>query len=77
MNHVAASEHKAAAGRVRSLLAAYEKQRDLILLGAYKPGSDPTTDEAIAKMEDINAVLRQGLDENTQFDDTVARLKGV
>jgi type III secretion protein N (ATPase) len=60
MDFVVDGEHRQAAGRVRALLAAYEQKRDLILLGAYKSGSDACTDEAIAKNEAIAAFLRQG-----------------
>ena len=49
MNAVADAGAPPGRGRVRELLAAYEQKRDLILLGAYKPGSDPRTDEAIAQ----------------------------
>jgi len=63
MDFVVDSEQRKAAGRVRELLAAYERKRDLILLGAYKPGSDPRTDEALAKHEAINRFLRQELHE--------------
>ena len=48
MNAVADPAHRAAAQRLRELLAAYERQRDLILLGAYQRGADPLTDRAIA-----------------------------
>jgi type III secretion protein N (ATPase) len=67
MSAVADQEHKQAAGRARALMAAYEQKRDLILLGAYKAGSDPRTDEAIARIDAINAFLRQGTDESSSF----------
>ena len=60
MNAVVDERHRQAAGRVRELMAAYEQKRDLIACGAYKPGSDARTDEAIAAMDAINAFLRQG-----------------
>ena len=41
MTPVADAGHRAAAARVRELLAAYERHRDLIALGAYQRGSDP------------------------------------
>ena len=63
MDFVVDGEQLRAAGRVRELLAAYERKRDLILLGAYKSGSDPRTDEALVKHEAINRFLRQGLHE--------------
>jgi ATP synthase in type III secretion protein N len=68
------AEHRQAAGRMRELMATYERQRDLILLGAYQKGSDPRTDEAIAKIEAINGFLKQGVHENTPFADTRQRL---
>jgi flagellar biosynthesis/type III secretory pathway ATPase len=74
MNAVVDERHRQAAGRVRELMAAYEQKRDLIALGAYKPGSDARTDEAIAAMDAINAFLRQGTHENTSFEDTRRRL---
>ena len=67
-------EHRAAAGRLREILATYERQRDLILLGAYRPGSDPRTDLAIAKIESLNAFLRQGMKDNSPFAETRQRL---
>jgi type III secretion protein N (ATPase) len=74
MNAVADPQHRAAAGRLRELLAAYERQRDLILLGAYARGSDPLTDEAIARQSAIAAFLRQRTDEAAPFAETRARL---
>ncbi len=74
MSAVADPGHRAAAGRLRELLAAYERQRDLILLGAYQRGSDPLTDEAIAREGAINAFLRQRTDEAAPFAETRARL---
>jgi len=74
MSGVASPEHKQAAGKLRETLATYEKQRDLILLGAYQYGTDPKTDYAIDKYEAIIEFLKQGTDENVSFDETVDRL---
>jgi ATP synthase in type III secretion protein N len=74
MTAVADAGHRAAAARLRELLAAYERHRDLIALGAYQSGSDATTDRAIASMAAIDAFLRQRTDEKAAFDDTRARL---
>jgi len=74
MAFVADGEHRQAAARVRELLAAYEQKRDLILLGAYKSGTDPRIDKAIAKNAAIAAFLRQGLHEAAAFDETRKRL---
>ncbi len=74
MSLVADAEHQRAAAAVRGLLAAYERQRDLILLGAYQKGSDPRTDEAIARMDAIEAFLRQGTHEPAARAETHRRL---
>jgi type III secretion protein N (ATPase) len=77
MNTIADPEHRAAASRLRELLAAYEQKRDLILLGAYQRGADATTDEAIARLDDITAFLRQRTDEAAPFEETKARLRAL
>ena len=74
MTAVADRPHQAAAARLRAILAAYERQRDLIALGAYQRGSDPRTDEAIARIDGIEAFLRQDACEAAPFDETRHRL---
>ena len=74
MAAVAAPEHRAAAGRLREIMATYERQRDLILLGAYQRGSDPRTDDAIARIDAITDFLRQSTVETSSFDETTRRL---
>jgi flagellar biosynthesis/type III secretory pathway ATPase len=74
MNAVVDERQRAAAGRVRELMAAYEQKRDLIALGAYKRGSDVRTDEAIEAMDAINTFLRQGTHEVSSFEETRQRL---
>jgi type III secretion protein N (ATPase) len=74
MSQIATKEHKHAAGKLRETLATYEKQRDLILLGAYQYGTDPRTDYAIDKYEAIIEFLKQGTDENVTFEQTVEQL---
>jgi flagellum-specific ATP synthase len=66
--------HRHAAARVRELLASYEQKRDLILLGAYQPGSDSHTDAAIARHEAIVDFLRQERDERCPPGETRERL---
>jgi ATP synthase in type III secretion protein N len=74
MGVVADEPHRRAAARIREILATYERQRDLILLGAYQRGSDSRTDEALAKIDAINTFLRQGVNESTPFSETRQRL---
>ena len=63
MGQVTTAEHRRLASRFRELLAAYEQRRDLIVLGAYLPGSDLLTDEAIVRQPALEAFLAQALEE--------------
>lgn len=74
MSGIASPEHKKAAGKLRETLATYEKQRDLILLGAYQYGTDPKTDYAIDKYDAIIDYLKQATEENSPFEDSVQQL---
>lgn len=58
-NNVVAPEHRAAAGRMRELMAKYADVELLVKIGEYKSGSDAVTDEAIAKIETIRSFLKQ------------------
>jgi flagellum-specific ATP synthase len=53
-------EENAVVSRARQLLAAYEDMAEMIRLGAYRPGSDPRTDEAIRYYPLIEGFLSQG-----------------
>lgn len=64
-----------AAGKLREVLAIYEAQKDLILIGAYKKGSDPKTDYAISKIDAVNKFLKQGIHEKISLDETIQKLK--
>jgi type III secretion protein N (ATPase) len=77
MSQIATPEHKKAAGKLRETLATYEKQRDLILLGAYQYGTDPRTDYAIDKYDAIIDFLKQSTDSNVSFEETVQQLCAI
>ena len=77
MNAVITNEHKAAAGRVRELMAKYAEIELLIKIGEYKPGSDKVTDEAVKKIDRINQFLKQPTHELVAFDETLKLLQGL
>lgn len=74
MSLICGKEHKDAAARLRNLMATYETNADLITIGAYKHGTNPKLDEAISKMDKINAFLRQATDEAFSLDETIKLL---
>ncbi|OGV47503.1 MAG: EscN/YscN/HrcN family type III secretion system ATPase [Lentisphaerae bacterium GWF2_57_35] len=60
MSEVTQPRHRELAGKMRSLISTYRKAEDLINIGAYVAGSNPKIDEALKKIDTINAFLRQG-----------------
>jgi ATP synthase in type III secretion protein N len=74
MTSIVNDEHKKAAAKLREVLATYDKQRDLILLGAYQYGTDAKTDYAIDKIEEVEAFLKQGTLECDDFETTRQKL---
>lgn len=74
---VATKEHQAAAGKLREVLSLYEKNEDLINIGAYQKGSSQKVDWAISKIDEVNSFLKQGIFEPSPFDDTVERLTKI
>ena len=74
MNDIVSKEHKVAAGKIRNLLALYQKNADLINIGAYIKGTDPNIDKAIELNDTINEFLTQSTDEACPFEETIKRL---
>ncbi len=62
---------------LRRLLAAYAEARDLIEIGAYVPGTNPTVDRAIARRPEIDEFLRQRVEERTPASEAFVRLADV
>ena len=71
---ITAPSARAAAGRLRELLATYRAKEDLIAIGAYQRGSDPRVDEASAKLADIEGFLTQGTHDPYSRDEALGRL---
>jgi type III secretion protein N (ATPase) len=63
-----------AAARLRQVLATWERQRDLVMLGAYREGSDPATDDALRRIGSVEAFLRQGRGVQTTLEEARSRL---
>ncbi len=71
MSQIAAKEHKAAAGKLKNVLATYNEAEDLINIGAYKNGSNPNIDHAIAKIDAVNDFLIQEVNDKFEFEEAV------
>lgn len=74
MNNIVPNEHKAAAGKIRNLLASYRKNEDLINIGAYAKGSDPNVDKAISLIDKINDFLKQSADYKNSYENIIQEM---
>lgn len=77
MSAIATKEHKALAGRLKSVLATYHESEDLINIGAYKHGSNKEIDYAIEKIDAINQFLMQDTMEKFSFEEIISMLQAI
>jgi flagellum-specific ATP synthase len=75
MRDIVGSEQLEAAGKIRSVLATYKSVEDLISIGAYVKGTNPKVDEALKRLEAVQAFLRQSREENAVWKDTLQKMK--
>jgi len=71
MNDVVSEEHKQAAKRFKKLYSTYQKNHDLISVGAYQYGSDSNIDEAIDFNESLKHFLQQDTNDAFSYKDSV------
>lgn len=77
MSSIITKEHKAAAGKMKQVLATYQEAEDLINIGAYKAGSNPDIDFAIDKIRAVNAFLQQQTDEKYTFEESLQQMLDI
>ena len=77
MADIVDDEHLAAAANYRRLWSAYEENRDLILMGAYRPGNDATIDEAVERRQQLLGFLRQNSKSHIDADQSIDALVGA
>lgn len=74
LNDITPRSHRLLIRHFRQLLSLYQQNRDLIAIGAYKPGSDRRVDEAIRLHPAMTRFLQQDFDEGSSFDQSLDQL---
>ncbi|WP_027338690.1 flagellar protein export ATPase FliI [Halonatronum saccharophilum] len=77
MNEIVSDEHQRAAAKLREVLATYQEAKDLVSIGAYEVGNDPKLDYALSKLDMVNDFLRQGVNESSDYNETVEALINI
>ena len=77
MVEIVSPEHRQLASRLRDIMSTYEKNADLIAIGAYKPGSNRKLDYAMSKIDAVNNFLTQDINEAFTYEQCVAQLAKI
>ena len=77
MVEIVSPEHRQLASRIRDIMSVYEKNADLVSIGAYKAGSNPKLDHALKKIDAINQFLMQGVDESFSHEESLEQLRRI
>jgi len=70
MSSICTPAHLEKSRRLRQLLAAHAASEDLLRVGAYQKGADPTLDRAIQVLPALNSFLQQRKHESSDFTTT-------
>ena len=66
-----------AARRFKSVFSRYQRNRDLISVGAYVAGADPALDAAIAAFPQMEGFLQQPMDQSSSLQDAEQRIDAL
>jgi flagellum-specific ATP synthase len=74
MPSITTKEHLEKVRSLRLLLSAHARSEDLIRIGAYAQGSDPTLDKAIAVLPAVRTFLQQGSKDRAPIEENISKL---
>ncbi len=77
MVDLVSEKHRYAASRLRNMLGVYQKNADLISIGAYKRGNNNALDEAVLKIDRINSFLKQEIDESFEYEEVLGLMNDI
>ncbi|MEB0135230.1 flagellar protein export ATPase FliI [Actimicrobium sp. CCC2.4] len=77
MHSITTPEHQKLTRRLKQLYSRYQRNRDLISVGAYSAGSDPVLDEAILLNTRIEDFLQQGIQEQATISESTDQLASL
>lgn len=77
MAEIVDKKHRDTAGDLRNLLATYKSSEDLINIGAYVKGSNPSVDRAIKHIDKLVNFLRQDKDKHIVYEDVINQMYSI
>jgi len=67
MNRLVSEQYFSSVNHFKHMYAHYQRNHDLISVGAYVSGSDPLLDEGIAMFPRMESFLKQGMFERVDY----------
>ena len=77
MPQITTEKEQKLANELRSYLASYEENYELIQIGAYKRGSNPQVDRAIQLHPKIINFLKQGIEDNCHRETAINQVESL
>ena len=77
MVEIVSPEHRQLASKLRDIMGVYEKNADLVSIGAYKAGTNSKLDYALSKIDGINQFLMQGINESFSYEESLEQLRRI
>jgi flagellum-specific ATP synthase len=74
MHNITGAEHQHLTRKLKQMYSRYQRNRDLISVGAYSAGADPILDQAIARLPRIEGFLQQGIHERAGIAESLGQL---
>lgn len=70
-------DHMQVSRNIKELVSTFRDAEDLINIGAYKQGTNPSIDLAIEKQGEINSFLTQGMHDRHTFEEITTAMIGI
>ena len=77
MVEIVSPEHRQLASRIRDILSVYEKNADLVAIGAYKAGTNRKLDYSLSKIDAVNDFLTQDVNEAYSYRDCLKEMAKI
>jgi len=77
MSSIVSPKHKELNSKMRDIMSVYDKNADLISIGAYKAGTNAQVDYAISKIDKINNFLKQSTTDKFSYDEVVEQMEKI
>ncbi|MCB0281042.1 MAG: flagellar protein export ATPase FliI [Calditrichae bacterium] len=76
-HEVMTDQQKKISQKILEQLSVYRDSEDLINIGAYSKGTSPKIDKAINNIENINGFLKQNIEDNSNYLQTLDKLEQI